>query len=67
MPQHEVANGNGHKELARAKPTTSSNLVAKKPCPSKPSGLYVGLISTGIVVELIFFVFSNFSKQHAIF
>jgi hypothetical protein len=31
MPQHEVAKGNGQMEFFRAKPTTLSNVVAKKP------------------------------------
>jgi hypothetical protein len=38
MPQQEVAKGNGQSELALAKPTTSFNLVAKKPSPTTPSG-----------------------------
>jgi len=38
IPQQDVANGNGHKELALAKPITLSNEVAKNPCPSYPSG-----------------------------
>jgi hypothetical protein len=45
IPQHEVANGKGHNELARAKPTAFSNEVAKKPAPSMPSGRYSVLIS----------------------
>ena len=38
IPQHEVAKGNGQIEFARAKPTACSNLVAKKPGPSRPAG-----------------------------
>jgi hypothetical protein len=38
IPQQEVANGKGQSELARAKPTTSLNLVAKYPSPTNPSG-----------------------------
>jgi hypothetical protein len=38
IPQHEVAKGNGHIEFFRARPTTFSRLVAKKPAPSSPSG-----------------------------
>jgi hypothetical protein len=38
IPQQEVAKGNGHNELALAKPTTLLSEVAKKPGPSKPSG-----------------------------
>ena len=34
IPQHEVANGKGHRELARANPTALSNDVAKNPAPS---------------------------------
>lgn len=30
IPQHEVANGNGHNEWERANPTTLSKEVAKK-------------------------------------
>jgi hypothetical protein len=36
IPQHEVANGSGHIELALAKPTTFSKEVAKNPGPSIP-------------------------------
>ena len=39
IPQQEVANGNGQMELERANPITLSNEVAKKPCPSTPSGV----------------------------
>jgi hypothetical protein len=38
IPQHEVANGKGQSELARAIPTTSLSFVAKKPSPETPSG-----------------------------
>jgi hypothetical protein len=38
IPQQEVAKGNGHKECDRAKPTTFSMEVAKKPEPSTPGG-----------------------------
>jgi hypothetical protein len=38
IPQQEVANGNGHNELALAIPTTSFSFVAKKPSPTTPSG-----------------------------
>jgi len=38
IPQQEVANGNGHKELALAKPMALSNVVAKNPAPSTPGG-----------------------------
>jgi hypothetical protein len=36
IPQHEVANGKGQIEFARANPTALSNEVAKKPGPSMP-------------------------------
>ena len=49
IPQQEVAKGNGHIELARAKPTTSFYFVAKKPSPVTPSGA-----STIFIFELIF-------------
>jgi hypothetical protein len=38
IPQHEVAKGRGQRELARARPTRLSKLVAKKPAPSIPGG-----------------------------
>jgi hypothetical protein len=38
IPQQEVAKGSGHKELARAIPTTLSIRVAKNPGPSIPGG-----------------------------
>jgi hypothetical protein len=38
IPQQEVAKGKGQSELARAKPTTSFSVVAKKPSPTTPSG-----------------------------
>jgi hypothetical protein len=41
IPQQEVAKGKGHKEFLRAKPTTWSKDVAKKPAPSIPSGALV--------------------------
>jgi hypothetical protein len=41
IPQQEVANGKGQIELALAKPTALSKLVAKKPWPSKPGGASV--------------------------
>jgi hypothetical protein len=31
IPQHDVANGKGHSELARANPTALSSEVAKNP------------------------------------
>ena len=40
IPQHEVANGNGHKEFFRANPTTELNCVAKNPSPGTPSGAF---------------------------
>jgi hypothetical protein len=46
MPQHDVANGNGHNEFALANPITLSSVVAKKPGWAYPSGgsaiLYFG-------------------------
>jgi hypothetical protein len=52
IPQQEVAKGSGQRELARAKPTALSRLVAKKPWPSRPSGLYSLLISTLVVMSI---------------
>jgi hypothetical protein len=40
IPQHDVANGKGQSELARANPITSSNFAAKKPGPSIHCGLF---------------------------
>src|SRR5690606_16365112 len=45
MPQHDVANGKGHREFALAKPMALSNVVAKKPDPSTPGGAAANLIS----------------------
>jgi hypothetical protein len=41
IPQQLVAKGKGQIELALAKPTAFSKLVAKKPCPSIPAGASV--------------------------
>jgi hypothetical protein len=55
MPQHDVAKGSGQIEFLRAKPTTFSNLVAKKPGPSWPAGrsptviLFVAVVLTKFV------------------
>jgi hypothetical protein len=38
IPQQEVAKGSGHIEFFLASPTTSLNLVEKKPSPLIPSG-----------------------------
>src|SRR5687767_9457229 len=38
IPQQEVANGRGQIEFLRARPTTLSKLVAKKPSPPCPLG-----------------------------
>ena len=43
IPQHEVANGSGHKEYERAKPIALSSEVAKKPAPSTPGGASTNL------------------------
>jgi hypothetical protein len=51
IPQHEVANGNGQSELARANPTTSFSVVAKKPSPETPSGG-----STIFIFEVLIFL-----------
>jgi len=45
IPQHDVANGKGHKECERANPMTLSKDVAKKPDPSMPGGALTILIS----------------------
>jgi hypothetical protein len=45
IPQQEVANGNGHKECERARPTAFSMEVAKKPDPSIPGGASTNLTS----------------------
>src|SRR5690606_15874090 len=50
IPQHEVANGKGHIELARANPTTSLNLVAKNPSPAYPSGGATCFISDELLI-----------------
>ena len=38
IPQQEVANGKGHIEFLRARPTTLLSCVVKKPSPVKPGG-----------------------------
>src|SRR5690606_17555862 len=45
IPQHDVANGSGHNELALANPIALSSVVAKKPDPSTPGGAGANLIS----------------------
>lgn len=56
IPQHEVANGKGQSELARASPTALSNEVAKKPWPSMPSGFKFGSMLTLIVTAIFKFI-----------
>src|SRR5690606_17829546 len=51
IPQHDVANGSGHKEFALAKPITLSKDVAKNPAPSTPGGA-----SANVTLLMIFFV-----------
>src|SRR6185369_3982124 len=57
IPQQDVANGSGHMEFLRARPTTLSRLVAKKPAPSTPGGfsatvtLFNGTVSILLPVE----------------
>jgi hypothetical protein len=48
IPQHEVANGSGHNELALASPTILSMDVAKNPGPSIPAGACTIFISVDI-------------------
>ena len=45
IPQQDVANGKGHNECERARPTTLSREVAKKPDPSIPGGAFTILMS----------------------
>jgi hypothetical protein len=52
IPQQEVANGKGQRELALAIPITFSNEVAKKPDPSTPAGASTKLISLIILCPL---------------
>jgi hypothetical protein len=62
IPQQDVANGKGHKEFLRAKPTTSSNFVAKKPGPSSPSGLLA--ISSLVRFMISFAILSIFDLMN---
>jgi hypothetical protein len=52
IPQHEVANGKGQSEFARASPITPSSFVAKKPGPSIPSGDFA-------TSNFVFFIISS--------
>jgi hypothetical protein len=64
MPQHEVANGNGHKEFDLAKPITLSNEVANNPGAEYPSG---GATLLYVVINQIFqFLAKNVCKRHLI-
>jgi hypothetical protein len=56
IPQHDVAKGNGQMELDRARPTTLSIFVAKKPGPSRPAGAFVMVNSFDIFLILNTFV-----------
>jgi hypothetical protein len=58
IPQHDVANGKGQSEFARAKPTKLSKLVAKKPAPSIPGGA-----SATLTVELLISFYLMNDKQ----
>jgi hypothetical protein len=49
IPQHEVANGKGQSEFARANPTTSFSFVAKNHSPVTPSGGATILVSLFIL------------------
>jgi hypothetical protein len=55
IPQHEVANGKGHKEFARANPIILSTPVAKNPGPSNPSGAFTVLTILYIIVIFLYF------------
>lgn len=54
IPQQEVANGKGQSELARANPTTSFSVVAKKPSPETPSGGATIFIFESLILILDF-------------
>jgi hypothetical protein len=54
MPQHEVAKGKGHNELALAKPTTSLSFVAKNPSPTTPSGGATVFVFVLIIIVNLF-------------
>jgi hypothetical protein len=54
IPQHEVAKGNGHNELALAKPTTSFSFVAKNPSPTTPSGGATIFVFVLITIAILF-------------
>ena len=59
IPQQEVANGKGHNECERAKPTTLSKEVAKKPEPSIPGGASTILISLMLLNKKCLFLIEN--------
>src|SRR5690606_14131484 len=54
IPQHEVANGNGHNEFARARPIALSNVVAKNPAPSTPGGASANVTLLMTIVFLVY-------------
>jgi hypothetical protein len=62
IPQHDVANGNGHKECDRASPITLSNEVAKKPDPSIPGGASANLISL-MFLSFQYLIFRRIKRQ----
>ncbi len=74
IPQQEVANGKGHNELALANPTTSFNLVAKKPSPTTPSGGATIFVLESVIIDIVFnfyylfplkgFLFDNIEKTN---
>src|SRR5690606_6651073 len=61
IPQQDVANGRGHRELALAKPIALSNIVVIKPSPQYPSGISANLTllfwlyCTGLTLIIFFF------------
>ena len=60
IPQQEVAKGSGQMEFLRARPTTLSIEVAKKPGPSIPSGAWVSVTfveDAGIVFTVVCFIY----------
>src|SRR5690606_3331674 len=61
IPQHEVANGSGHREFALASPITLSKDVAKNPAPSTPGGASANV--TLLMIFCYFAIYHNLAHR----
>jgi hypothetical protein len=52
IPQHEVANGKGHIEFLRARPTTLLSCVVKKPSPVNPGGASIAPTASAVEAKI---------------